>query len=93
MTNDEKRKRINKGTRWIACAVFKANINKSNYAKGYDKLYSRFFLDYGYSLQDRLKSPENKDKRLFDIVDSNELEMLLQSLYKLETMYSDVLAS
>lgn len=91
MTDEEKRNRINKGVRWISNFIFKGNINNVGYASAYGKLHSRFLLDYGYSLSDRTESPKTKDKSIFDIVSSEELEMLLQSLYRLEKMYNEVM--
>lgn len=91
MTNDEKRQRINSGTRRIANLIFRASDDKARYVKAYDKLYSRFNIDYGYSLTDRLKSSKMKDKTIFDVLLEGELEMLLQSLYRLENMYREVL--
>ena len=94
MTNDEKQDRINSGVRWISNAVFgMCSDNKIKYAKAYDKLHSRFLLDYGYSLNDRLKSSKTKDKTIFDVLVEGELEMLLQSLYRLENMYTEVMES
>lgn len=91
MTNDEKRQRINSGVRWIASAIFGISDNTMKYVKAYEKLHSRFYLDYGYSLTDRLKSPKMKDKTIFDVLCNGELEMLLQSVYRLENMYREVL--
>ena len=85
------RERINSGTRWIANAIFRASDDKARFVKAYEKLHSRFYLDYGYSLSDRLKSPKTKDKTTFDVLCDGELEMLLQSLYRLEAMYNEVL--
>lgn len=91
MTNDEKRQRINAGTRWIAGTIFGIADSTVRFVKAYEKLHSRFYLDYGYSLSDRLKSPKTKDKTIFDVLCDGELEMLLQSLYRLEAMYNEVL--
>ena len=92
VTDETKQQRINSGVRWIANCVFgMCSDDKIKYAKAYDKLNSRFYLDYGYSLNDRLKSSKTKDIRIFDVVDSQELEMLLQSLYRLENMYVEAM--
>lgn len=92
MTDDEKKMRVNKGVRWIANCVFgMCSDDKAKYAKAYDKLNSRFHIDYGYSLSERLKSPKTKDKTVYDVLYGNELEMLLQSLYRLENMYVEVM--
>lgn len=91
MTNDEKRSRINSGVRWISNSVFWMADDSVRYVKAYSKLYSRFYLDYGYSLSDRLKSSKTKDTTIFDILCDGELEMLLQSLYRLENMYVEVM--
>lgn len=92
MTNDEKIRRINSGVRWIANCVFGMCSDDSvKYVKAYDKLLARFTLDYGYSLSERLKSPKTKDKTVYDVLYGDELEMLLQSLYRLENMYSEAM--
>lgn len=93
---DEKtmRSRINSGVRWIGCAVFgMCSDDTVKYIKAYDKLNSRFYIDYGYSLSDRLKTSKTKDKTVFDVLCDGELEMLLQSLYRLENMYAEVMES
>lgn len=92
MTDESKRSRINSGVRWIANSVFGMCSDDSiKYAKAYDKLNSRFYIDYGYSLSDRLKSSKTKDTTIFDILCDGELDMLLQSLYRLENMYTEVM--
>lgn len=92
MTDDEKKMRVNKGVRWIANCVFgMCSDDKIKYAKAYDKLNSRFHIDYGYSLSERLKSSKTKDETIFDVLCDGELEMLLQSLYRLENIYVEVM--
>lgn len=92
MTDETKQQRINSGVRWIANCVFGMCSDDSvKYVKAYDKLNSRFYIDYGYSLSERLKSSKAKDKTVYDILYGDELEMLLQSLYRLENMYVEVM--
>ena len=92
MTNDEMRNRINSGTKWIANFIFGMSSNNTvRYAKAYDKLNNRFLIDYGINLNDRIKSSKTKNETVFDVIDDKELEMLLQSLYRLENMYVEVM--
>lgn len=90
--DETKQQRINSGVRWIANCVFgMCSDDTVKYVKAYDKLLARFTLDYGYSLSERLKSSKTKDTTIFDILYDGELEMLLQSLYRLENMYVEVM--
>ena len=91
MTDEDMRLRINKGVRWIANSVFCMTDETSRYMKAYDKLLARFTLDYGYSLSERLKSHKTKDKTVYDVLYGGELEMLLQSLYRLVNMYVEAM--
>ena len=91
MTDKEKQVRINKGVKWLANSVFSMADEPARYMKAYDKLNARFYLDQNYSLSDRLKSSKTKDRTIFDVVTSEELEMLLQSQIRLEEMYVGVM--
>lgn len=91
MTDKEKQARINKGVKWLANSIFAMADEPARYMKAYDKLNARFYLDQNYSLSDRLKSSKTKDKTIFDVVTSEELEMLLQSQIRLEEMYVGVM--
>ena len=95
MTNKadkEKREKINSITRYIAFNIFN-HRGKPNYTNAYDKLWTIISIEHGFSISERLKKADNEKLNMFNVIDSQELEKVLQSSIQLLNMYKEVIAN
>ena len=85
-----KQDKINKDIRFIANMVF-SNAGSFKYTNAYDKLKARFYLDWDIKINDRLEDSNDKNVDMYDVLNNEELDKLLESCSNLLNMYRGVI--
>lgn len=90
MTRKEKQDKINSITRLIAYSVF---IRKGDFkfTDAYNKLKGRVYLDWGISIDRRLKESVGKDRDIFSVLSDDDLDKVLVSCDNLLELYKNVI--
>lgn len=82
---------INTITRWIAYAVYRGQSDKGKFAKAYDKLAGRVYLDHNVSITGNNQVDTGRGQGMFNDLNEEELELVLESANNLRKMYTDVM--
>lgn len=92
MTTKEKQDIINTNIRYIAYKVFSKKPNFM-FTNAYDKLSARVYLDHDFKISELTKGSKKEHIKMFDVLSSSELNMVLDSSRRLRKMYDDVFSS
>lgn len=90
MTRKEKQDKINNITRFIAYNVFMKKCD-FKFTDAYNKLKGRVYLDWGISIDKRLKESVGKDRDMFSVLSDDELDKVLVSCDNLLELYKNVI--
>lgn len=86
----EKQDKINSVTRLIAYNVFMRK-GDFKFVSAYEKLKSRVYLDWGISIDKRLKDGTSEDRDMYNVLNDDELDMVLVSCDNLLELYKNVI--
>lgn len=90
LTRREKQEKVNSVTRAIAYNVFMRK-GDFKFVSAYEKLKSRVYLDWGISIDKRLKESVDKDKDMYSVLNDDELDKVLASCDNLLELYKNVM--
>lgn len=88
-TDKEKQDKINSQIRYIAYNVFSAK-GDYKFVNAYEKLKSRVLLDHKIHINNRIKDSRIENAGIFDVVSSQEIDLILRSSIALVNMYEEV---
>lgn len=87
----EMKDEINVITRWIAYAVYKGQSDVGKFAKAYDKLAGRVYLDHNISITGSNQVDSGRGQGMFNSLSEDELELVLESANNLRKMYTEAM--
>lgn len=90
LTRGEKQDKINSTVKYIAYNVFMRK-GDFKFADAYNKLRGRVYLDWGISIDKRLKESVDKDKDMYSVLSGDELDKVLKSCDNLLELYKNVI--
>lgn len=78
---------VNLATRWIAYKVYSKYNGNVKFAKAYDRLAGKVYLDHNLSLSKPTDLNEKRAGSMFDTLDIDDMKLVLRSVRDLQSMY------